>query len=79
MCDVTYSPDGKLIAACGFDGWVVIWNSDNWEIRRKIQLGDFGFDIRQVSFTPDSRYLLTANANSTVYILRLTDERTSGN
>jgi hypothetical protein len=32
--------------------------------------GPFGGAVRAVAFTPDGRYLATANANGAVYLLR---------
>jgi WD40 repeat protein len=37
---------------------------------RVIGPGPFGGAVRSVAFTPDGRYLATANANGTVYLLR---------
>jgi hypothetical protein len=37
--------------------------------RRRIGLATV--PVRSVAFTPDGRYLATANANGTVYLLRL--------
>jgi WD40 repeat protein len=37
---------------------------------RTIGPGPFGGAVRAVAFTPDGRYLATANANGTVYLLR---------
>jgi hypothetical protein len=36
---------------------------------RTIGPGPFGRRIRVVAFTPDGRYLATANADGTVYLL----------
>ena len=36
-----------------------------------IDLGRFPSGVRAVAFTPDGRYLATANANGTVYLLRV--------
>jgi WD40 repeat protein len=38
---------------------------------RTIGPGPFGGDVRSVAFTPDGRYLATANANGTVYLLQI--------
>ena len=38
---------------------------------RTIGPGPFGGGVRSVAFTPDGRYLATANANGTVYLLRV--------
>jgi hypothetical protein len=39
--------------------------------------GPFGGGVRAVAFTPDGRYLLTANVNGTVYVLLVGDAQPS--
>jgi hypothetical protein len=38
---------------------------------RTVGPGPFGGGVRAVAFTPDGRYLATANANGMVYVLRV--------
>jgi hypothetical protein len=38
---------------------------------RTLGPGPFGGAVRAVAFTSDGRYLATANANGTVYLLRV--------
>jgi WD40 repeat protein len=76
MTDVTYSPDGHWIAACGIDGDIFLWDAATEGRRRIIHVGDYGHGTQQVLFTPDSRHLLAANGNGTVYVLRLAERST---
>jgi WD40 repeat protein/serine/threonine protein kinase len=65
------SPTAPLLATCGADGTVRFWALGVGEPKvRTIGPGHFGGAVRSVAFTPDGRYLLTANANGTVYALR---------
>jgi WD40 repeat protein len=89
---VEFSPATPLLATCGGDGTVRLWNIGKDEGERTkdenekhprssfmlhassfrtIGPGLFGGAVRAVAFTPDGRYLATANANGTVYLLRV--------
>ena len=71
--DGDISPDGELLATSEIDGMVRLWDPhrkrDN--LQKSFQLGPPGGSFNRVVFTPDGRHLVTANANGTVYVLRL--------
>ncbi len=68
---LAFSPAGSLVATCAEDGTVRLWDRNAASPAvRTIGPGPFGGGVRAVAFTPDGRYLVTANANGMVYALR---------
>jgi WD40 repeat protein len=73
---LAFSPTAPLLATCGEDGTVRLWDLAGGEpLVRTFGPGAFGGAVRAVAFTPDGRYLATANANGTVYVLRVVAPR----
>jgi WD40 repeat protein len=69
---VAFSPAAPLLATCDFEGAVRLWDPTRGQPAvRTIGPGPFGGPVGAVAFTPDGRYLTTANANAMVYVLRL--------
>jgi WD40 repeat protein/tRNA A-37 threonylcarbamoyl transferase component Bud32 len=69
---LAFAPAAPLLATCGEDGTVRLWDRTGATPGvRTIGPGPFGGGVRAVAFTPDGRYLATANANGTVYLLRV--------
>jgi WD40 repeat protein len=68
---VSYAPDGRRLALItgvgGSTRTLVIRNLDTGLDEQSIALPG---DVRQVVYLDDSRHILTANANGTLYILR---------
>ena len=68
---LAFSPSSPLLATCGEDGTVRLWDRSGGAAGvRTTGPGPFGGGVRAVAFTPDGRYLATANANGMVYLLR---------
>jgi WD40 repeat protein len=71
--DVALSPAAPLVATADESGTVQFWRIAAGAVERMqtIGPGPFGGAVRSVSFTPDGRYLATANANGMVYLLQV--------
>jgi WD40 repeat protein/tRNA A-37 threonylcarbamoyl transferase component Bud32 len=68
---LAFSANGRMLAACGVGGQVLLWDPQNGKLQHEWELRGA---IHGVAIAPDGRYLATANASGTVYILRLPKE-----
>lgn len=72
------SPNGKYFATAGLNNDVALWDlTSGKEVRRwdmNMLRQEQGAFVASMAFTPDSRNLVTANANTTVYVLELPKE-----
>ena len=64
---LAFSADGRLLASGRADKTVKLWDTRTAKLKQSWELR---WPIFDVTFTPDGRHFLTANANSTVYIFR---------
>ena len=68
---LAFAPTEPILASCAEDGTIRMWDLTAGEPGpRIIDLGPFSLGIRDAAFTPDGRYLVTANGNGAVYVLR---------
>jgi len=65
------SPDGKKFATVGADNVIKAWDMSGNELRRWDLGKHHGMFIVNLAFSHDSRQIVTANANTTVYVLDL--------
>ncbi|MGZ0166086.1 MAG: WD40 repeat domain-containing protein, partial [Planctomycetales bacterium] len=70
---VSVSPDGRLLAQADKLGRLHVVDLESQSIVQKFYLGPPHGMIQQVEFASDSRHVLTANGNGSIYILRLAD------
>ena len=72
---VGFSPDDRMLAAAGRDGFVTIWNLENGTIiaREKRHIRR----VRDLAFSADSTMLITASEDRTLFLWNLTAESKS--
>lgn len=72
---VMVSPDGKRFATVGFENVLKLWDLQTAKELRRWDMNTPDREhtpfVMTVAFTPDGRQLVTANANSSLYILDL--------
>jgi WD40 repeat protein len=67
------SPDGKRFVTVGADNAIKCWDIESGKELRQWVMGSPGGGglVANVAFTPDSRQLVTANADTTLFVLDL--------
>jgi WD40 repeat protein len=60
---MTFSPDGRRLAAGAWFGRVVVWDTRSWQILSTWDAAS-GFGIDSLLFTPDSEFLITGAAST---------------
>ncbi len=63
LSTVVFSPDNKIIATAGVEGWVKLWQS-NGQLIKQFKAHDSS--INSISFSPDSVFFATASSDNTV-------------
>lgn len=64
LLGVTFSPDGKMVAAVAWAETVVIWNLPSNEVRTRLKTGHRGHIA--VAFSPDSKTIASTGADGVV-------------
>ncbi len=65
---LAFAPHGKSFVSAGRDGRVVVWGAGDG---KRLCEWQFGGQVHDVAIASDGHHLATANANGTIYILRL--------
>lgn len=64
--NLTFSPDGKLLASCGYDRSIKLWDTASAKLVRTLQ--DHSDTIYGLAFSPDGQLLASAAADRAVKI-----------
>jgi WD40 repeat protein len=73
---VTFSPNGRILAAASADGTVQLWDGHSHNLLG--QLNAHAGAISSVAFSPDGRILATADIDGTVVLWDVQSRRTLG-
>ena len=68
--DAAFAPDGVHFVTVSDDFQIILWDAATGAIKKRWELRS---PIHGVAFAPDSRHLVVANANGTLYVFRLSE------
>jgi WD40 repeat protein len=68
---VCFSPNGALIASCGFDAVVKVWEAASGQERRRYE--GHQHQVHSVDFAPDGRRLASGSADGTALVWQIFD------
>lgn len=71
LYDAEISPDGKLLATCGYDRLITLWDIATGQ--KLHELTGHNGAVYDIDFSPDSRFLVSASADDTCKVWRAED------
>jgi mono/diheme cytochrome c family protein len=71
LYDAALSPDGQVLATCGYDKKIEIWDAASAKALRTLE-GHTGA-VYAIAFSPDGRFLVSASADDTCKVWRVAD------
>jgi WD40 repeat protein len=71
ILDLTFSPDGKSLATCGYDRLIKLWNVETGELIRELK--DHSDAVYGVAFSPDGTLLASGSADRAVKVWQVAD------
>ena len=66
ITQLSFSPDGLLLAVAGVDGLVTLWDPDTGELIRELK--KHTDSIQSLAFTPDGKKLVTGGFDNQVFV-----------
>jgi WD40 repeat protein len=74
ITSVSFSPDGKMVAASSYRGMLQIWDTETKELNQTIIFPGSGNQLMMtVAYSPDSQYLASATFDGQVGVWRVSD------
>ncbi len=74
VTSITFSPDGRLLAATDWNGTVTLWNVASGE--RKLTIADHRGGVLSAAFSPDGKSLATGSEDKILCVRKLPPELT---
>lgn len=71
LFDAEFSPNEKLVATAGYDRSVKLWNLENGDLLRSIEVHNGA--IFDLAFSPDSSIVASASGDETIKLWRVSD------
>jgi serine/threonine-protein kinase len=75
LSGLVFSPDGSLLASIEDEKRVAVWRVEEKAIKPLREPWNFPGHVHAVAFDPSGHFLATANANGTVYLLRIREPK----
>jgi WD40 repeat protein len=71
LYDAEISPDGTILATCGYDRRIILWDVETGEQLRSIEVHNGA--VYDLAFSPDGSVLASASADDTCKLWRVSD------